>query len=354
MYGAAVAAEPARYAPRGAMTAQPAFKVLITDYGWPTLEPEQAVLEPVGAELVAADSPDEARLTELAADCDAIMTNWAQVPVAAVRASPKLKIIARYGVGVDNIPVDVATEQGIPVTNVPDYCVEEVANHAMALLLSLARGLFKLDHGTRTGGWSFAAAQPLWRLSAQRLGILGYGRNGRAVAQRARAFGFDIVVHDPYIEASQFPAHERPNLVGLEELLRSSDLVSVHTPLTDATHHMLGADQFQMMKNTAYVVNTGRGPVIDEAALVEALKAGQLAGAGLDVYETEPLPADHPLLDLPNVILTSHAAFYSEGSLAELQRRTAENVALVLQGHIPHNVMNPEVLERTGLKPQAS
>ncbi len=334
------------------MTSGGRFKVLITDYAWPTLDPEREILEPLGAELVASDSAEADRLIELAQDADAIMTNWAPVPDEAVRNPPDLRVVARYGVGVDNIPVAVATERGIPVTNVPDYCVEEVANHAMALLLSLARGIPKLERGLRDGKWAFEAAQPLWRLSGQRLGIMGYGRNGRALARRARPFDLDIVVFDPYINATDYPADERPELVSLEELLRSSDLISVHTPLTDETRHILGAEQFKMMKPTAYVVNTGRGPVIDEAALVEALASGELAGAGLDVYEIEPLPADHALFSLPNVVLTSHAAFYSEGSIEELQRRTAQNVALALQGKIPTNVTNREVLENTSLQPQ--
>ena len=334
------------------MTDQAGFKVLITDYAWPSLDPEHAVLDPVGAELVPSESAAEDRLVELAADCDAIMTNWARVPEKAVRSAPRLRVIARYGVGVDNIPVETATELGIPVTNVPDYCVEEVANHALALLLNLARGIHKLTRGLEAGSWAFEAAQPLWRLSRQRLGILGYGRIGQALAKRARAFDLDIAVFDPYIEASAFPAAERPNLVSLEELLSTSDLISIHSPLTEGTRHLLGREQFRLMKKTAYIVNTGRGPVIDETALVEALRSGQIAGAGLDVYETEPLPGDHPLRDLPNAILTSHAAFYSEGSLEELQRRTAESVALVLQGKIPNNVVNPQVLERAGLTPQ--
>ncbi len=334
------------------MTSDGRFKVLITDYAWPTLDPEHEILDPLGAELVPSDSPEADRLIELAQDADAIMTNWADVPEAAVRNAPKLKIVARYGVGIDNIPVAVATELGIPVTNVPDYSVEEVANHAMALLLSLARGIPKLERGLRDGKWAFEAAQPLWRLSGQRLGIMGYGRNGRALARRARPFELDIVAFDPYIDAADYPADERPELVSLEDLLRSSDLISIHTPLTDETRYILGAEQFKMMKPTAYLVNTGRGPVIDEAALVEALASGEIAGAGLDVYEVEPLPADHPLLNLPNVVLTSHAAFYSEGSIEELQRRTAQNVALALQGKIPTNVTNREVLENTSLQPQ--
>ncbi len=334
------------------MTSCGRFKVLITDYAWPTLDPEHEILEPLGAELVPSDSPEADRLIELAQDADAIMTNWAPVPDEAVRNPPNLRVVARYGVGVDNIPVAVATERGIPVTNVPDYCVEEVANHAMALLLSMARGIPKLEQGLRDGKWAFEAAQPLWRLSGQRLGIMGYGRNGRALARRARPFELDIVVFDPYITAANYPADERPELVSLEGLLRSSDLISVHTPLTDETRHILGAEQFKMMKPTAYLVNTGRGPVIDEAALVEALTSGEIAGAGLDVYEVEPLPADHPLFGLPNVVLTSHAAFYSEGSIEELQRRTAQNVALALQGKIPTNVTNQEVLKNTSLQPQ--
>ena len=324
------------------------FRVLITDYVWPNTNVEREVLERIGAEAIEADGPDEERLVELAADCDAILTCFAKVTDKVIRSAPNLQVVSRYGVGVDNISVDTATELGIPVTYVPDYCIEEVADHSMALMLTLARSVVNLNAGVRSGGWDPSLGRPVHRFRGKVVGIVGYGRIGRAVAERARAFGFDIAVHDPYLTEDMFPAGQAPKFVSFDELLAVSDFVSVHTPLTTDTRHLIGEPELKKMKASAFLINTCRGPVIDEYALAEALDDGELAGAGIDVLEGEPPPADHPIRSARNAVITPHTAFYSEESLHELQSRTAQCAADVLCGKVPENIYNADALAAAG------
>ncbi len=326
------------------------FKVLITDYVWPDTNVEREVLERIDAQAIESDSPDEQRLAELAGDCDAILTCFAKVTDKVIRSAPNLKVVSRYGVGVDNIAVDTATELGIPVTYVPDYCIEEVADHAMALLLTLARSVVNLNAEVRSGGWDPSVGRPVYRLRGKTVGIVGYGRIGRAVAERARSFGFEIAVHDPYLSEDSFPAGQAPKFLSFDELLATADFVSVHTPLTTDTRHLIGEPELKKMKPSAFLINTCRGPVIDEYALAQALDDGELAGAGIDVLEGEPPPADHPIRSARNAVITPHTAFYSEESLHELQRRTAQCAADVLCGKIPENVYNGDVLAATDLR----
>ena len=326
------------------------FKVLITDYVWPNTDVEREVLARIGAQAVESDSPDEQRLAELAADCDAILTCFFKVTDKVIRSAPNLKVVARYGVGVDNIAVDTATELGIPVTYVPDYCIEEVADHTMTLLLTLARSVVNLNAEVRSGGWDPGVGRPVYRLRGKTVGIVGLGRIGRAVAERVKPFGFKIVVHDPYLSEDMFPAGQAPNFVSFDELLETADFVSVHTPLTTNTRHLIGEPELRKMKRSAFLVNTCRGPVIDEYALARALDGGELAGAGIDVLEGEPPPADHPIRSARNAVITPHTAFYSEESLHELQTRTAQCAADVLCGKVPDNVYNADALAATDLK----
>ncbi len=326
------------------------FKVLITDYVWPNTDVERGVLARIDAQAIESDSPDEQRLAELAADCDAILTCFFKVTDKVIRSAPNLKVVARYGVGVDNIAVDTATELGIPVTYVPDYCIEEVADHTMALLLTLARSVVNLNAEVRSGGWDPGVGRPVYRLRGKTVGIVGLGRIGRAVAERVKPFGFKIVVHDPYLSEDMFPAGQAPNFVSFDELLETADFVSVHTPLTTNTRHLIGEPELRKLKRSAFLVNTCRGPVIDEYALARALDDGELAGAGIDVLEGEPPPADHPIRSARNAVITPHTAFYSEESLHELQTRTAQCAADVLCGKVPDNVYNADALAATDLK----
>ncbi len=311
------------------------LRVLVTDITWPDTAVEQEVLAAVGAELVLARTGDEAELVELVRDADAILTCFAHVTPAVVAAGQRLRVIGRYGIGVDNIAVAEATARRIPVTNVPAYCLDEVAEHVMAMILSLVRGLHRYDRAVRDGDWSLATGLPTRRVRGTTLGVVGYGRIGRALAEKARAFGMEVVVHDPHA----------PDTLELLDLAARSDFVSLHVPSTPDTSGMIDAAFLAAMKPTAYLINAARGALVDQDALVHALQTAQIEGAGLDVFVPERLPADHPLLRSDRVLATPHTAFYSEESMAELARLAAENVAAVLDGRRPASIVNPEVLD---------
>ena len=325
------------------------YRVLVTDYVWPTLARERAVLEPQGVALVPAPSGDEATLARLAAGVDGIMTCFADVTPAVVRASEQLKVIARYGIGVDNIAVDVASGRDVVVTNVPDYCVEEVAEHTLALLLACARRLARYDRAVRSGSWNGKEGMPLYRVHGKTLGIVGFGQIGRRVAAKAKALGLHVLAHSPHlIDVDARAAGCRA--VSLRDLLREADFVSLHLPLTPASARMFDRDRFRAMKPGSIFVNSSRGGLVESAALAEALESGHLAAAGIDVLPQEPPDPDDALLRQENLIVTPHVAFYSEESLAELQTRTAQSVAHVLSGRMPESVVNPHVLERVALR----
>ena len=320
------------------------WKVLQTDYVWPSTEPERAVLEAGGAELVTAPNGDEETLIELARDADAIMTCFAQVTENVVRAAERCVVIGRFGVGVDNIAVDTATELGIAVTYVPDYCVDEVSDHVMALLHTWNRKVAILDRSVRETGWgSVPLTMRMMRLRGKKIGIVGFGRIGHAVAVKARAFGLNILAADPVVPAEAVESLGG-RLVDLLTLLAESDFVSLHAPLTPDTRHMIGEAQLAAMKPEAFLINAARGPLIDEAALYDALSSRGIAGAGLDVMEDNVPPRDHPLIGLDNIIITPHVAFFSQESTLELEQRAAAEVVSVLHGRMPDNLVNPAVL----------
>lgn len=322
-----------------------AFKILVTDYAWPSLDVERGVLDPIGAELVASPDGEEATLAGMASDVDAIMTCWARVTGRVLDAAPRCRAVVRYGVGVDNIDVAHATDLGMLVANVPAYCMDEVAEHALALLLTLARKVVVLSQAVQAGRWGLQPAHPMHRLRGQVLGIIGFGRIGRALAQKALGIGFRTIAYDPFPD-TEAAARLGVELVPLETLLREADLVSIHVPLTPETHHLINAERLRLMKPTAAIVNTARGPLVDELAVAEAVRAGRLGGAGLDVLEQEPLPADRPLRGIDNLVITPHAAFYSEESLVELQRQAAEAARRILTGELPTSLVNPQVVDR--------
>lgn len=333
----------------------PPLRVLVTDFAWPSLDIEREILGRVGAELVVAQTGDEAELTELAPDADAILTNWKRVPEVAVRAAERCVVIGRYGVGVDNIPVDLATELGIVVANVPDFCTDEVADHAMALLLACARRLVPFTTETRSGVWSLEDAPGLPRLNEQVLGIVGFGRIAQALVPRARGFGMRVLVYTPRLatRGAGELAGEVEIATSLDELLAGADYVSLHAPATPETAGLIGERQLVQMKPGAYLINTSRGALIDEAALAGALRDGTIAGAALDVLSREPPPAEESLLRAPNLIVTPHAAFYSDSAIHDLETRSATNVASVLTGAPPESVVNPAVLESDALRMRA-
>jgi D-3-phosphoglycerate dehydrogenase len=318
--------------------------VVITDHTWPTIEIERAVLEGVGARVVEPRSNDEEELVELARDAEAILTCFAPVRARAIEKAPRLRVVGRIGIGVDNIDVEAATRRGIPVTNVPVYCLDEVAEHVIALMLSLRRRTLAFDRAVREGNWSLQTGMPMHRLRGQTLGILGYGKIGAAVASRARALGMHVIAHGPSLRPGD--VIDEVQAVDLAALAARSDVVTLHAPLVEATRGIVGAAFLAQMKRNAVLINAARGPLVDQDALAAALHADAIAGAGLDVFEPERLPADHPLLSAPNVVLTPHVAFYSEESIDELRRKAAEAVAAILDGRSAPAVVNGPALAR--------
>ena len=317
--------------------------VLVTDYTWPSTAPEAEVLARVGARLLEAETGSEEELLRLVPQADAILTCFKQVPASVVRAGTKLQVIGRYGIGVDNIPVDEATRLGIPVTNVPAYCLDEVAEHALALLLAGARRIVRYDRAVQADDWSLATGMPVYRVAGRTLAIIGFGKIGRTLARKAAVLDLQVLAHDPWVPDEEVRA-AGAEPAGLDEALARADFLSVHTPLTEDTQHLLNAERLARIKPGAFVINTARGALIDQEALLAALQSGRVSGAGLDVFVPEHLPAGHPLLAQPGVIATPHTAFYSEESVLELERLAAQNVADILSGRRPADVVNPEVL----------
>lgn len=317
-------------------------KVLITDYVWPSTDPERAVLESAGIELVIAPDTSENTLAELAKDVDAIMFCFAQVTSKVLEAATQCKIAARYGIGVDNVDIPKATELGIVVTNVPDYCMDEVTDHALGMILALNRRLVPHTRDVVRGGWNDVALnQPMHRTRGATMGIVGYGRIGRSLAAKAIGFGMNILTYNPMIEPGS--SIEGATATTLDELLEESDFVSLHVPLLPSTENMISAPELARMKKGSIIVNCARGGLIDENALASALASGHIAGAGLDVVEPTPPNPSSPLLAQENVIITPHTAFFSQASTVELEERTAGEVVRVLAGDKPENWINPEV-----------
>jgi D-3-phosphoglycerate dehydrogenase len=327
----------------------PKHHVLITDYAWPTLAMEHQVLDPLDVELLVAVTGEEAELVQLAPRADAILTCWKRVTPAVLDAAPRCRLVSRYGIGLDNIAVDYATQLGIAVTNVPDFCLDEVSDHVMALILAWTRRIVTFANATHQGRWDLQLGRSMPRLRGQRLGLIGYGRLARALAPKALAFGMKIIAYTPRLAPDALaPWGEATN--DLDFVLGQADYLSIHTPLTPETRGLLNAARLRQMKPNALLINTARGAVIDEAALLTALREGWIAGAALDVLAQEPPQAAHPLLALENVIATPHAAFYSTAATAELAQKASIHVAQVLQGEMPTNLVNPNVLAQANLR----
>ncbi len=321
-------------------------KVLITDYTWPNIDAETSILAAAGIEVVVAPDSSVETLTGLANDVDAIMFCFAQVPAQVLQNAPNCKVASRYGIGVDNLDIAACTELGIVVTNIPDYCIDEVADHVMAMALSFNRKIVKHNAMVKSSGWgSVSLTDTMHRLRDKTMGIAGMGRIGRAVALRARAFGMTVLSHDPFIQQSDAP--EGVQMTSLETMLAESDFVTLHAPLIPQTNGMIGATELKLMKNDAFLINAARGPLIDETALIEAIKNNDIGGAGLDVLEETAPPDDHPLYAFDNVVITPHTAFFSQASTIELEERTAKEVVRVLNGQMPEIVINPDVLGKT-------
>ncbi|MEM7802925.1 MAG: C-terminal binding protein [Chloroflexota bacterium] len=327
-------------------------KVLVTDYAWPSLEIEKDIIGAAGGELVVAENGESNELMELAKahSIAAIMTNWKIVSGELLEACPECKVITRFGVGIDNIAVAKATELGIPVTNVPDYCMEETADHAMAFILAFARNLPPLISDTAQNGWNLhLTGRPFRRMKEQTLGIIGFGNIAQALVPKALGFGMRVIAHTPRLTADRVPAGVEATQ-DLGYLLSEADFVSVHVPAMPQTEHLINAKTLELMKPSAYLINTARGAIVDEQALYEALKEKVIAGAALDVLKVEAPNSKNPLFELENCWVTPHAAFYSPSAIAELEEKAATAVAAALSGDLPRNIVNPDVSRQSNYR----
>lgn len=302
------------------------------------LDIEEGILAPAGFTIVRAHCTTEQDVLDSIEGVDpiAIVTQWAPITPAVIDKCPSLKVVSRNGIGVDNIDLKYCKERGIAVLNSPKYCTFEVADHAMSLVLALARKLVFTTDKVRAGEWGSDYLIPIRRLRECTMGVVGMGGIGRAVVERARPFFKEVIGFDAY--AKDVEVEGKPvEMVSLDELLQRSDFVDLHVPGTDETRHMMNAETFGKMKPSAYIVNTCRGAVIDTEALVNALAEGQLAGAGLDVHEQEPLPMAHPLRSFPEVIITPHSAFYSEEAVEDVRSDACVNIVRFMAGEPPIN-----------------
>ena len=320
--------------------------VIITDCDHGTIAPEEAVLRAAGVEYRLHQAKSEEDVIAAARDADAIILQYAPITGRVLDGLPRCRIAVRYGVGVDTVDLAAATERGVMVANVPDYCIEEVSDHAIAMLLSLWRGVTSYDRAIRNGTWSTTERRPMPRLAGKVLGVIGVGRIGTQAARKAAGVGMRVIGYDPYL--SSLPAGVEK--VTLDELLQQADAVSLHMPLTVESRHLINEAALRKMRPSALLVNTARGGIVDTSALIRALQEGWIAGAALDVLEQEPVPRDSPLLSLPNVILNPHASWYSDQSVPELKRKTAETAIAVLRGQRPTSVVNPDVFASPSLR----
>ena len=316
--------------------------VAVADSPFPSLDPAKEILAELNAELRLAAEPTPEAILDVARQADGLLVTYAKITDDMIRQLERCRVISRFGIGVDNIDLDAAAKAGIVVTYVPDYCVDEVSDHAMALLLALARKVTYANQLVQGGRWEMKAVVPLYRLRGRVLGLVGLGKIPRALVPKAQAFGLKVIAADPYVPA-EVAAELDVKLVDFERLLQQADYVSIHAPLTPETHHLFNANAFKLMKSEALLVNTARGPLVDVEALAAALDQGQLAGAALDVMPVEPPPVDSPLLGRDNVIITPHTGFYSEQALLDLQTKAATDLARVLSGKSPRYPVNPQV-----------
>ena len=317
--------------------------IAVSDSVFPNLNPARGVLSRIGAELLLAEASTPQAIMQVARDADALLVTYAKVTAEMIGQMTRCRIIARFGIGVDNVDIAAATNASIVVTRVPDYCIDEVSDHTMALLLALARKIPFANSGAHAGRWEIPALVPIHRLRGSVLGLVGFGRIPQLVAPKAKAFGLRVISYDPFV-SEETMKRAGVEKVDFSELVKVSDHISIHTPLVPETNHLFNADVFRRMKPTAHLINTARGAVVDEEALARALDQGHLAGAALDVLSQEP-PSTSPLFGRDSVILTPHMSFYSAESLVELQSKAAEEVVHVLTGEAPRHPLNPEALK---------
>lgn len=321
------------------------MRILITDHRFPGVEEELRAAQAAGAELTVAQITDENQLIEACQEVDAVMTVRAPITKRVIAAMRHCRIIVRYGIGVDNVDIPAATARGIMVANVPDYCVDEVSDHALTLLLMLSRQALPATRLAREDKWVTSRMPPLHRLKGQVCGLFGAGKIGSLLATKATALGMQVIVHDPYLDEARANAL-RLQKVTWETLIASSDFISIHAPLTATTRHVFNEATFAAMKPSAFLINTARGELIDESQLIHAIDSGVIAGAGLDVLESETVvtPLRLALVNHPKIIVTPHTAWLSEEARKSLQQRAIAQVLACFRGERPYSVLNPEVI----------
>ena len=314
------------------------YRAVMIDEGYESYETEARLLAAAGCSFQEMPCDyDPARILAAVGEADAVLLREAPLPRSAIQAMTRGKAIVRYGAGVDNVDLEAARDRGIKVANVPDYGIEEVSDQALALLMAVVRRVATRDYDVRKGAWNVARKEPMYRIAGKTLGICGYGRIGRAFHRKAAGLGFArTLIHDPYLAG----APEGAEAVDLDRLCREADIVSLHMPLTPETRHMINAARLAAMPKNAVLINVSRGGLIDEDALADALDNGHLFGAGLDVFEQEPPDLSHPLFRQPSLAISDHTGWYSEESVADLQRKAAEEVVRILEGQEPLNWVN--------------
>lgn len=313
------------------------FKVTLVDHEWEDTQLEERMFEEAGLELQILQSREKERIIEAAKTSDALLILYADIDediLKEAQEAGRLQIVSRYGIGINMVDVKAAKACGIDVANVNDYCIDEVSDHSLAFILAAARRLIPYYNDTRAGHWDFKVTDLPIRSSKATVGLLGFGKIPRRLAEKLNAIGYNVMAYDPFVsEEDMHAVHVQKATV--EEIIAESDFISVHVPLIEATHHLLNREAFQAMKSSAYIINTARGPIIDEEAMIEALQNGEIAGAYLDVTETEPLPANSPLRTLPNVVLSPHAAWYSEDAFFEIRYKAIQNIIEKSEGKTP-------------------
>ncbi|MCG8515095.1 MAG: C-terminal binding protein [Halanaerobiales bacterium] len=323
------------------------WKVYVTDYDYDNLDLEKSILEPIGAEVIGLQCKTGEGLAELAKDADIIMARYAKITRETLEQLERCKAICRYGIGVDTVDVKAVYDNGMILTNIPDFCIEEVAEHSIAMGLTLLRRLPMYDQATKAGSWRWQdAGGPIQRFRDMTWGIIGFGKIGQNIALKIKGLGFKVVCNDPFISQNYINSFGVEK-VAFSDLIRSADLVNVMCPYNKSTHHIIDQAALKEMKPTSVVINCSRGKLVDNQALYQALKEGWIAAAGLDDTEDEPAkninwqPRDNPLFSLDNCLISPHAAYYSEASLEDNRRLAAENAKAVLLGTRPINIVRP-------------
>jgi D-3-phosphoglycerate dehydrogenase len=318
------------------------FKAVKVDNRYEDIEIEKKILNEVGAELLEFNFTDEEKIIEVTKDADGIITDLSKITEKVIINMKKCKVISKVGIGVDNIDVKTATKKGILVCNVPNYCVNEVSDHTIALILTLVRKIVHASNLVKKGIWGIDSAKPILPLNQMTLGIVGFGSIAQLVYSKAKVFNLNIILYDPYLDKTLIEKYGL-QMVTFKDLLINSDIISIHCPANTETKHLFNKEAFLQMKKTAFLINTSRGIIIDNKAMYDALIDGIIAGAAVDVYDPEPILFDDPILGLSNFIITPHYGFYSESSIREVREKSALNVAKVLINEEPINIVNKEI-----------